>query len=393
MKKVLFYSLFMSLPFVSVAQKIGCANWYVEGEVSGRDTVFDRSLEQRFLDVIICNEYKDIYENYANWTAYSLDGKYEFDGYVSEPGFYLVKAFFNLKSSYKGKDYVGFETSIIYDYRFYPKGSFYVKNSEYPNAVVGNSVYFLGNHYLSNSFTKKPDFKYVYYTKQSDKDSTIISFGDPLPVGNYDLYVLLHDDNDCYVDKVFSQKVNITGNMPPTTPPSASMTVCLNSSTDYFIDNPVEGSKYVWNISPSGMGEVVSNSESYDKISVKWKNVGDAEISVYEVNSLGCNSDASSIEVKVLESPSAQFDNASLCYGEPLNVILRGVAPFTLDYTLDGEAFSVPDISTNIYRMPETPGKYSILKVSDKNCTSVPENNNNAVIGKEMKKLKIKIRE
>ncbi len=180
---------------------------------------------------------------------------------------------------------------------------------------------------------------------------------------------------------------------PPATPPSGSMSVCLNSSTDYFIDNPVEGSKYVWNISPSAMGEVVSNSESYDKISVRWKNVGDAEISVYEVNSSGCNSDASSIEVKVWESPDAQFDNASLCYGEPLNVILRGVATFTLDYTLDGESFSVPDISTDIYKMPDTPGKYSILKVSDKNCTSVPEKNNNAVIGKEMKPLKIKIGE
>jgi len=174
---------------------------------------------------------------------------------------------------------------------------------------------------------------------------------------------------------------------------SKSHTACLNSSTDYFIDNPVDGSKYVWNISPSGMGEVVSNSESYDKISVRWKNVGDAEISVYEVNSSGCNSDASSIEVKVLESPDAQFDNASLCYGEPLNVILRGVAPFALDYTLDGESFSIPDISTDIYKMPDTPGKYSILKVSDKNCTSAPEKNNNAVIGKEMKPLKIKIRE
>ena len=91
--------------------------------------------------------------------------------------------------------------------------------------------------------------------------------------------------------------------------------------------------------------------------------------------------------------PDAQFDNASLCYGEPLNVILRGVAPFTLDYTLDGEAFSVPEISTNIYRMPETPGKYSILKVSDKNCTSAPEKNNNAVIGNVMTPPKIKIGE
>ncbi len=91
--------------------------------------------------------------------------------------------------------------------------------------------------------------------------------------------------------------------------------------------------------------------------------------------------------------PDAQFDNASLCYGEHLNVILRGVAPFTLDYTLDGVSFSIPDINTNIYKMPNTPGKYSIIKVSDKNCSSAPEKNNNAVIGKEMKTLKIKIAE
>ncbi len=176
-------------------------------------------------------------------------------------------------------------------------------------------------------------------------------------------------------------------------PPSGSHTACLNSSTDYFIDNPVEGSKYVWNISPSGMGEVVSNSESYDKISVKWKKVGNAEISVYEVNSSGCNSDASTIEVKVLESPDAQFDNATLCYGEPLNVILSGESPFTLEYSLNNENFSIFDINANIYQMPETAGKYSIIKVIDKNCSTIPENNNNAVIGKQMKPLKIMIGE
>jgi len=90
--------------------------------------------------------------------------------------------------------------------------------------------------------------------------------------------------------------------------------------------------------------------------------------------------------------PSAQFDNASLCYGEPLNVILGGEAPFSVDYTLDGKDFSATDISTEIYRMPDTPGRYSITKVSDRNCSSAPENNNNAVIGKEMKAPRIKIR-
>jgi len=90
--------------------------------------------------------------------------------------------------------------------------------------------------------------------------------------------------------------------------------------------------------------------------------------------------------------PSAQFDNASLCYGEQLNVILDGEAPFSIDYTLDGKDFSATDISTGIYSMPDTPGRYSITKVSDRNCSSVPETNNNAVIGKEMEAPRIKIR-
>jgi len=75
-----------------------------------------------------------------------------------------------------------------------------------------------------------------------------------------------------------------------------------------------------------------------------------------------------------------------------LNVILGGEAPFSVDYTLDGKDFSATDISTGIYRMPDTPGRYSITKVSDRNCSSVPETNNNAVIGKEMEAPRIKIR-
>ncbi len=87
---------------------------------------------------------------------------------------------------------------------------------------------------------------------------------------------------------------------------------------------------------------------------------------------------------------SAQFDNASVCYGEPLKVMLSGTAPFEVDYTMNGEAKSFKTDNMD-YQMDNIPGKYNLIKVTDANgCNFLPINNNIAIIAPKLNKLTIK---
>lgn len=85
---------------------------------------------------------------------------------------------------------------------------------------------------------------------------------------------------------------------------------------------------------------------------------------------------------------SAKFDNASVCYGEPLNVMLSGTAPFEVFYTLDGEAKSFKTDNVD-YQMPNISGKYEITEVKDNKCESLLHNNNTATIAPNLKTVKI----
>ncbi len=85
---------------------------------------------------------------------------------------------------------------------------------------------------------------------------------------------------------------------------------------------------------------------------------------------------------------SAHFDNVSVCYGEPLNVMLSGTAPFEVFYTLNGEAKSFKTDNME-YQMPNISGKYVITIVKDNKCESLLDNNNTATIAPNLKTVRI----
>lgn len=87
-------------------------------------------------------------------------------------------------------------------------------------------------------------------------------------------------------------------------------------------------------------------------------------------------------------SCNAFFDNAYVCHGQPLNVILTGDAPFELSYTIDGIPQNIIT-SNKKYQIPYVAGKYKITKIKDASCEIVPIGNNEAEIAPEMKKVKI----
>ena len=85
---------------------------------------------------------------------------------------------------------------------------------------------------------------------------------------------------------------------------------------------------------------------------------------------------------------SAHFDYVSVCYGEPLNVMLSGTAPFEVFYTLNGEAKSFKTDNME-YQMPNISGKYIITKIKDNKCETLKHYNNTAIIAPNFKKVKI----
>jgi|GEM_PF-2749925 len=167
--------------------------------------------------------------------------------------------------------------------------------------------------------------------------------------------------------------------------------VCQESTKTYSIENPTEDSEYIWTISPENAGKITKDKNINGKISVEWKKSG--TLSVYEQNSAGCEGEPSTIKISFSPAYSAQFNNASVCYGEDLQIEFskNAIAPFEVTYTLDGVEKKLKEIKNLKYVMENISGNYELLKVTDANgCEFLPEENKKAIIGKELKKLIIK---
>ncbi len=175
--------------------------------------------------------------------------------------------------------------------------------------------------------------------------------------------------------------------------PDPDQIVCANEIVDYSIGEPYPGSKYVWSAASLAFGkyEKVKQSDNGDVIYIKWLVPGLYSLTVYEQDAAGCKGPSVTAIIQAISGPSAEFDNAQNCYGEPLKIELKGTAPFSVEYTLDGETKNISNISTPTYTMPNAPGKYVIKKVTDESCSSEPTKNYEAIIGKEMKTLRIKM--
>ena len=87
---------------------------------------------------------------------------------------------------------------------------------------------------------------------------------------------------------------------------------------------------------------------------------------------------------------SAHFDNAVVCFEEPLNIFISGAAPYEVSYTLNGELKTINTDKTE-FQIDNIPGSYKLTKITDSNgCEAEPDNNNTAIIVPKLQKLIIK---
>lgn len=166
-------------------------------------------------------------------------------------------------------------------------------------------------------------------------------------------------------------------------------TVCIGSNTYYKIPNPTSGSTFTWGIYNSG-GTIEATSQS-DSIRVNWNNTsGKDSLWVFETNSAGCKGDTAKLTVVRVAKPTAEFDNATLCYGETLNINFTGAAPYNVEYTLNGGTVTQTGITDNPFLVGGTPGTYNLVQITDKHCNNNTfSGQSTAIIGEELQPLQI----
>ena len=168
--------------------------------------------------------------------------------------------------------------------------------------------------------------------------------------------------------------------------PIETITVCTSQTKKYSIESPELGYTYHWNVT----GGTLSSSTG-SEVSVIWDETeGEGTISVYaEQTATGCKSEITELKVQRRKSPSATFDNAQVCNGEPLKITFTGTAPYEIYYNINGDEKNITS-SKSEYTMPNIPGKYTISKVKDKYCETNPDKDNTSEILPRLHKLTIK---
>ncbi len=166
-------------------------------------------------------------------------------------------------------------------------------------------------------------------------------------------------------------------------------TVCAGSNTYYKIPSPTAGSTYTWGIY-NAEGTINTTTQS-DSIRIVWnETAGKDSIWVFETNNANCKGDTAKLVVVRVAKPAAEFDNATLCYGETLNIEFTGLPPYNIEYTLNGNTVTENGITDNPYELDGTAGTYNLLKISNKYCNNNTLNGQTtAVIGHQLEQLQI----
>ncbi len=166
-------------------------------------------------------------------------------------------------------------------------------------------------------------------------------------------------------------------------------TVCVGSNTYYKIRQAAAGSTFTWGLYRSG-GTIETTSQS-DSIRISWQNTaGTDSLWVFEINNAGCKGDTAKLTLVRVAKPSAEFDKATLCFGEELNINFRGMPPYKLIYTLNGDTLTQNGITQNRYSIGGTPGTYRLVQVSDKACKeNTFGGQSSAIIGEKLQPLQI----
>lgn len=168
-------------------------------------------------------------------------------------------------------------------------------------------------------------------------------------------------------------------------PTVSTQTVCASQIKSYRVAAPEPNVIYHWTITGGTADKTIGN-----EITVKWADIeDDGVVTVYgEDPETHCVSESVTYNIKIHKLPSAAFDNAIACHGQPLNILSSGDAPFEISYTIDGEAHGIKT-SEPTYQLPDIPGKYVITKIKDASCEAVPTVNNAAEIAPEMRQVRI----
>jgi hypothetical protein len=149
-------------------------------------------------------------------------------------------------------------------------------------------------------------------------------------------------------------------------------TVCIGSQTYYKLSNMPAGYTFTWGIK-NGSGNIVYG-QGTDSIRVQWSaKAGEDTIWVVENLASGC-ADTAKLVVKRLNLPSALISgSAQLCsnnMGSEVSIDLSGIPPFTVKYSINGQA--QPEIKTSgkQIKLPPTPvtqnTRYELMQVIDR---------------------------
>jgi len=166
-------------------------------------------------------------------------------------------------------------------------------------------------------------------------------------------------------------------------------TVCAGSNVYYKLPSATLNSTYTWGI--KGSGGTLTFGQSTDSIRVAWTNTaGSDTLWVVETNAAGCKGDTAKLTVIKVAPPTAEFDNATLCYGETLKINFTGYPPYNVQYTLNGNTVNQSGITQNPYSVGGTAGNYILVQISDKHCiNNTLSGQINAVIGTPLNTLQI----
>jgi gliding motility-associated-like protein len=145
--------------------------------------------------------------------------------------------------------------------------------------------------------------------------------------------------------------------------------VCANSTHVYNVTNR-PGSTYIWTI-PGGTA--IIGDPSANTITLIFANVG-GTISVRETNAAGCVTNHNPFSVSVYPLPTATISGGgTICDGASRNLIVdfTGTGPFSFTYALNGVAQPPINTAADPYTLNVAlAGTYSIINVSDANCTN-----------------------
>lgn len=151
-----------------------------------------------------------------------------------------------------------------------------------------------------------------------------------------------------------TQNVSVTYQPSPSI--AGNAVTCTNNIETYTTAN-VAGSAYVWSISPSANGTILSGSGS-NTISVRWNNAGSSTVSVTETSNPGGCFATSSLVVSVGQTPTA----TAISRTSPTGDVGKACVGQTITY-------STPLTSGNTYSWLATGG--SITGASNTNTVNV----------------------